>query len=127
MQAEKRNIWATKCAIGSGESRNSPELRSGDVPVKFTHARRRAEPPMKTGGHHSVASRAKISAATRAAMADPEVRRRISERSRAGMAAADTRKREHVEHLRNLWSAWAATTATRREFLTDILAQMAKV
>lgn len=83
---------------------------------------------MKTGGHHSVASRAKISAATRAAMADPEVRRRISERTRAGMAAADTRKREHVEHLRNLWSAWAAApTAARREFLADILAQMAKV
>lgn len=63
--------------------------------------------------------RAKISEATRAAMADPAVRKRISDRTKAGMRAAEAAA---VKELKGLQRAWrAAGPAARRRFLADLL------
>jgi hypothetical protein len=63
--------------------------------------------------------RARISAATKAAMEDPAVRARISERTKAGMLAASGQLLE----LRLLRDAWQrARSGTRTRFLNEILA-----
>ena len=48
---------------------------------------------MRQGYHHTAKARAKISAATKAAMADPAVRQKISERTKAAMAGPEVRQR----------------------------------
>ncbi len=66
----------------------------------------------------SDARRQLISARTKAAMARPEVRRRISERTKLGMAARATWGPE----LAALRCAWAgARPAARKRFLDEIL------
>jgi hypothetical protein len=63
--------------------------------------------------------RARISAATKAAMQDPAVRARISERTKAGMQAASGQLAE----LRPLRAAWQRSApGTRTRFLNEILA-----
>jgi hypothetical protein len=67
----------------------------------------------------SADQRARISAATKAAMQDPAVRARISERTKAGMEAASGQLAE----LRPLRAAWRRSGAsTRSRFLNEILA-----
>ena len=53
---------------------------------------------MRQGYHHTAKARAKISAATKAAMADPAVRQKISERTKA--ALADPAVREKMKAAR---------------------------
>jgi hypothetical protein len=63
--------------------------------------------------------RARISAETKARMADPAVRARISERTKAGMQAASGQLAE-LEPLRASWLQ--ARPETRTRFLNEILA-----
>jgi hypothetical protein len=73
---------------------------------------------MKPRGPLSAEARARISTATRAAMADPAVRARISERTREGMAKASPLRPELVR-LQDAWSL--ARPEVRVRFLNEII------
>jgi hypothetical protein len=72
----------------------------------------------KPGGTHDEATRALISERTQQAMAAPEVRQRISERTKAGMAAASGSAAERAA-LRLAWRT--ARPSVRRAFLEELL------
>ncbi|UFZ02932.1 hypothetical protein LQG66_27275 [Bradyrhizobium ontarionense] len=74
---------------------------------------------MKPRSKMGADDRARISILTTARMADPAVRARISERTKAGMAAASGT----VADLRLLRDAWGrARPEARARFLTEIFA-----
>jgi hypothetical protein len=71
----------------------------------------------KPGGTHDEATRALISARTRQAMAAPAVRQRISERTKAGMAAVSGSASERAA----LAFAWRlARPSVRRAFVEGL-------
>lgn len=66
-------------------------------------------------------SRRALSQKVRASMADPEVRKRISDRTKEGMLAAAGM----LPELAALRSAWrAARPAVRKRFLSELMAEM---
>lgn len=70
---------------------------------------------MTRSHHHSADARRRIAEATRAAMVAPEVRQRISERTKEGM-------RRSVPEVDRLIAAWrAAGPSARRAFLNQVL------
>ena len=76
---------------------------------------------MRPGSRHSTEVRQKISERVRAGMASPEVRKRISERTKEGMrnGPVETRQRQRLH------TAWnGATNQVRKEFLAKILAPL---
>jgi hypothetical protein len=76
---------------------------------------------MKPGSTHDNITRALISERTRQAMAAPEVRQRVSERTKAGMARASGMAAERAA----LALAWrTARPAVRRLFLQELLAPL---
>lgn len=89
---------------------------------------------MKPGTKHSPEVRAKIAAATRAAMAKPEVRERVSRATKAGMADPRVRARMNIGRqgkggsaleLNALVSAWnGARQRVRQQFLARILGRL---
>lgn len=62
--------------------------------------------------------RRKVAEATRIAMADPAVRQRISERTKAGMRRASA-EAQQLEAIRAAWSA--AGRQARRRFMLEIV------
>ncbi len=87
---------------------------------------------MKPGAHHSAETCAKISAATKAAMANPEVRQRISERTKAALAARRANP-EAIERDRAaadaeaaaLNAAWdSARSSVRKRFVASLVAEL---
>jgi hypothetical protein len=76
---------------------------------------------MKPGSTHDSITRALISERTRQAMAAPEVRQRVSERTKAGMARASRMAAERAA----LGLAWrTARPAVRRSFLEELFAPL---
>ncbi len=69
---------------------------------------------MKAGSHHTAKSRAKISATTKAAMADPNVRQRIKD----GMQQAAEERDEDMIRLCDAWQS--ASPAMRRAFTAEV-------
>ena len=77
---------------------------------------------MKRGNRHSADARRRISAATRAAMAAPAVRQKISEGTKRGMAANAMEALPELAGLRVAWSA--ARSSVRRAFIGEVLAPL---
>jgi hypothetical protein len=75
---------------------------------------------MKPGSRHDQGARARIAEGTRAAMASPEVRRRISERTREGMLAASELQHSELHGLRTAWRA--ARPVARQRWLAELFA-----
>jgi predicted RNase H-like nuclease (RuvC/YqgF family) len=75
---------------------------------------------MKPGARHSPDALARIGSRTKAAMADPAVRQRISEQTKAGMRRKAQLRSTDMRHLRDAWNE--APAAVRRAFLTELLA-----
>lgn len=73
---------------------------------------------MKAGQHHSPDARRRIGEATRAAMASPAVRQKISERTKLGMKAM----LPEITKLREAWCS--ARPSARRAFLNEVLAPL---
>jgi hypothetical protein len=77
---------------------------------------------MKAGQHHSPEARGRIAETTRAAMASPAVRRKISEGTKLGMKAIRTAVLPELASLREAWRD--ARPSARRAFLNEVLAPM---
>jgi hypothetical protein len=73
---------------------------------------------MKRSHRHSAEGRLRIAEATRAAMAAPEVRQRISDRTKRGMKSLQP----ELERLRAVWLR--ARPSVRRMFVNHILAPL---
>jgi hypothetical protein len=79
---------------------------------------------MKTRHPHSPERRRSIAVATRAAMADPAMRQKISEATKRGMAE---RVKETLPELAGLRAAWrGARPSVRRAFIGEVLAPLFK-
>ena len=76
---------------------------------------------MNPGGKHSPSARQAISEKVRATMSDPEVRKRISERTKDGMMAAAGMMPE-LSALRCAWRG--ARPAVRKRFLSELMADL---
>jgi hypothetical protein len=76
---------------------------------------------MKPGSTHDNITRALISERTRQAMAAPEVRQRVSERTEAGMARASGMAAERAALA---LACLTARSAARRLFLEELLAPL---
>jgi hypothetical protein len=79
---------------------------------------------MRPGRQHTPEARARIAAATCAAMDDPAVRARISAATKAGMARAAGSAPE-LSVLRSAWAA--ARPSVREKFITELLGPLFSV
>ena len=73
---------------------------------------------MKRGGRHSDDARRRIADATRAAMTAPEVRQKISDRTKHGMMLLQP----ELERVRAAWLQ--ARPSVRRMFLNQVMAPL---
>jgi hypothetical protein len=73
---------------------------------------------MRAAHRHSPEARQRIADATRAAMASPAVRRKISERTKVGMGVL----LPEIARLRDAWRG--ARPGARRAFICEVLAPM---
>ena len=76
---------------------------------------------MKPGDKHSPAAREALSQKVRTSMSDPEVRKRISERTKDGMMAAAGMLPE-LSALRRAWRD--ARPTVRKRFLSELMADL---
>jgi hypothetical protein len=93
---------------------SDPDGRAGRSLQVFSDRTQGQQRGMRPGSRMTPKARARVSAATRAAMSDPAVRQRIRE----GMKAAPDAKAEATR----LCAAWgAARSSVRRDFLASII------
>jgi hypothetical protein len=76
---------------------------------------------MKLGRSYTPEQRRALSQKVRATMADPEVRKRISDRTNEGMLAASDLAPE-LTALRDAWRV--ARPAVRKRFLAEVMAEL---